>query len=491
MIVILASWCTSFANITINGVTNVSNVTGLAAVTSAGTASASATPSTTQGQVNIYGGIAGPASPCAAGTGGNSTCNNCDTGTDGLVDCNYARITPNLIVTVSFISNNASGIPGATFADGSSNLTAIPLQNVVTAQVAKGSQTSVSFRWSDICQYLYQSDRTTNASGCVTTAPASGTIRIGILVNGDTTLGQGSDDYAQVSFTVSDALGDVSTNSTTHVSSGRNGHFALPCNATSPPVPTGVCGFSMLPGDGKALITDVNALDGFPSNTGLGFSGARLYYTSTGFADIKSSSPHSELLPSATDANSTGGPASFSPAEADGLENDQLYYFKVASVDLAGNVSFFTDNGAAGDTYCAGSQPPINPQGADCHKALPGAVYGALGKSVNCFIATAAYGSPMAPQVNTFRQFRNRFLLNHPWGKSFVRLYYEKSPKYANIIAQNETLRFVARLALWPILAFVSLALHFVLINALILILAALALPTAFYVLRQKRGARA
>ena len=97
----------------------------------------------------------------------------------------------------------------------------------------------------------------------------------------------------------------------------------------------------------------------------------------------------------------------------------------------------------------------------------------------------------MAPQVDTFRQFRNRFLLNHSWGKTFVRFYYEHSPKYANVIAHNETLRFFARLALWPVLAFVSLALHFGLINALILILAALALPTAFYVLRQKRGVRA
>ncbi len=490
--VVLASWCTSFANITILGVENVSNKTGLAALTSGGTASASATPSTTQGQVNVYGGIAGPSTPCKEGTGGTTTCDNCATATGGLADCNYARITPGLVVTVSFVSSTAEGLPGATFADTTTS-TAIPLRNVVTTRVPKGTQTTASFAWSDICQYLFQADHATNAVGCVTNVPASGIIRIGILASGDTTLGQGSgDDYAQVSFTISDATGVNLSTSRQTSSNGRKVNFALPCNAADSTVtPTGVCGFSMLPGDAKAFIGDGQANPGFPSNTGLKFSGARLYYSTTSFDDIKSSSLHSELLPSATDANSAGGPASFSPAEADGLENDKLYYFKVASVDLAGNVSFFTDAGAAGDTYCTGSTAPINPQGADCHKALPGAVYGALGETKNCFVATAAYGSPMAPQVDTFRQFRNRFLLNHTWGKSFVRFYYEHSPKYANIIAQNETLRFFARLALWPILAFVSLALHFGLINALILILAALALPTAFYVLRQKRGVRA
>ena len=490
--VVLASWCTSFANITIIGVTNASNVTGLTALTSGGTASASATPSTTQGQVNVYGGIAGPSSSCKEGTGGNSLCDNCATGTDGLVDCNYARINPGLLVTISFVSSTATGLPGASYSDGT-NVIPIQLRNVATTQVPKGTQTFASLYWSDICPFLYVADKSSNATGCVTNAPASGIIRIGILTGGDSTLGQGaSNEFAPVSFTISGALGDGTATSVRRVVNGRTGNFAYPCSAADSIItPTGVCGFSMLPGDAKAFIGDVQANPGFPSNTGLKFSGARLYYSTTSFDDIKSSSLHSELLPSATDANSAGGPASFSPAEADGLENEKLYYFKVASVDLAGNVSFFTDAGAAGDTYCTGSTAPINPQGADCHKALPGAVYGALGETKNCFVATAAYGSPMAPQVDTFRQFRNRFLLNHTWGKSFVRFYYEHSPKYANIIAQNETLRFFARLALWPILAFVSLALHFGLINALILILAALALPTAFYVLRQKRGVRA
>ena len=85
---------------------------------------------------------------------------------------------------------------------------------------------------------------------------------------------------------------------------------------------------------------------------------------------------------------------------------------------------------------------------------------GVLSKNLSCFIATAAYGSQMAPEVDTFRAFRNQFLLTNKWGTKFVRFYYHYSPKYANIIAHSETLRSLARLFLWPLLGYAWLALH-------------------------------
>jgi hypothetical protein len=48
-----------------------------------------------------------------------------------------------------------------------------------------------------------------------------------------------------------------------------------------------------------------------------------------------------------------------------------------------------------------------------------------------CYIATAVYGSYDADEVLVLRQFRDGYLLRRDWGKKFVRLYYQYSPKLA------------------------------------------------------------
>jgi hypothetical protein len=67
----------------------------------------------------------------------------------------------------------------------------------------------------------------------------------------------------------------------------------------------------------------------------------------------------------------------------------------------------------------------------------------------------------MAPEVESFRQFRNHFLLTNPVGKSFVRFYYKHSPYYANLIAQSEVAREAVRVFLWPLLVFAKVSLVF------------------------------
>lgn len=70
-----------------------------------------------------------------------------------------------------------------------------------------------------------------------------------------------------------------------------------------------------------------------------------------------------------------------------------------------------------------------------------------------CFIATAAYGSPLAPQVEILREFRDRYLLRSTLGRHLVELYYDLSPPIARFIAQNEAGRFVTRLLILPFIA--------------------------------------
>jgi hypothetical protein len=77
-----------------------------------------------------------------------------------------------------------------------------------------------------------------------------------------------------------------------------------------------------------------------------------------------------------------------------------------------------------------------------------------------CFIATAAFGSPVEPQVKVLREFRDRFLLTNTVGKAFVRLYYAWSPSIADFIASNDELRAVVRLSLLPLVGISWAALH-------------------------------
>lgn len=70
-----------------------------------------------------------------------------------------------------------------------------------------------------------------------------------------------------------------------------------------------------------------------------------------------------------------------------------------------------------------------------------------------CFIATAAYGSPIAPEVMIFRQYRDEVLLNSKIGKEIVKIYYLFSPSLALVISKTEWLkRLVRTLALNPLL---------------------------------------
>jgi hypothetical protein len=70
-----------------------------------------------------------------------------------------------------------------------------------------------------------------------------------------------------------------------------------------------------------------------------------------------------------------------------------------------------------------------------------------------CFVATAAYGTPMAGDVEALRRLRDGALLTNPLGKLAVAAYYAMSPPLARAIAADERLRAGARAMLRPAVA--------------------------------------
>jgi hypothetical protein len=63
----------------------------------------------------------------------------------------------------------------------------------------------------------------------------------------------------------------------------------------------------------------------------------------------------------------------------------------------------------------------------------------------SCFIATAAYGTDTAREIDVLREFRDEILLHNSLGARFVSFYYRTSPPLADFIYKHDVLRAVVR----------------------------------------------
>jgi hypothetical protein len=79
---------------------------------------------------------------------------------------------------------------------------------------------------------------------------------------------------------------------------------------------------------------------------------------------------------------------------------------------------------------------------------------GESGGGGGCFIATAAFGSPLAGQVEILRQFRDRYLLTNAPGQKFVAWYYRNGPAAANYIKDKPLIKAAVRMTLYPLIGF-------------------------------------
>jgi len=83
-----------------------------------------------------------------------------------------------------------------------------------------------------------------------------------------------------------------------------------------------------------------------------------------------------------------------------------------------------------------------------------------VGEIDACFIATAAYGSVMAADVDMLRRFRDGTLRKTVLGELAVETYYTFSPAVSGVVGESDVLRATARDLLAPIVARVR-AFHF------------------------------
>ena len=67
-----------------------------------------------------------------------------------------------------------------------------------------------------------------------------------------------------------------------------------------------------------------------------------------------------------------------------------------------------------------------------------------------CFIATAAYDTPMAEEIQVLREIRDKYVLTNSLGLILVDLYYRVSPLIAEFITEHPSLKPIVRVALLP-----------------------------------------
>ena len=114
-------------------------------------------------------------------------------------------------------------------------------------------------------------------------------------------------------------------------------------------------------------------------------------------------------------------------AKLDGLDNDSPAPYTVFMQYLPDGI---------GASQCIPGQPSANFTLTELNGEGDAEVV-----DFRCFVATAAYGSPMADELKYFRKFRSQVLLKSAVGRWFVHNYYEYSPPVADFIAGRPAVR--------------------------------------------------
>ena len=140
---------------------------------------------------------------------------------------------------------------------------------------------------------------------------------------------------------------------------------------------------------------------------------------------------------------------------SDDFENSRQRTETFSFATSSSDTDYLTTNNQATVT----SQIPVFD---DCPDLVPND-----GLTMSCFIATAAYGSPLEPHVTALREFRDRYLQRTAPGRAFIRFYYRHSPPVAAVIAEHAWLRSLVRMLLTPLVLAIAFPLRALMFLAL------------------------
>lgn len=220
--------------------------------------------------------------------------------------------------------------------------------------------------------------------------------------------------------------------------------------AGSPPV----CAFT------RGSLTDTGTTPAQPSTPAAGFGDTRVQLT---WPAVDGATTYDVFMRTDSTPTTLAMTVSGNSALVEGLTNGIPHHFSVRAVNQP---TFHAAVRSSYDTPVEATSP-----GSAISEAIP-VVYGTaqpgppsaevtstpqplldfppLENNGGCFIATAAYGSSLAPQVDTLRAFRERYLRPYAPGRAAIRLYEAWSPPLADAIRSSDGARAVTRMMLWP-----------------------------------------
>ena len=366
-------------------------------------------------KLNIYGGIASAVEPVTGAS--NSTVDTCSQA--GLVTakaCNQTSIHGGLRLAISFQTTKS-----VTNAVARMYIETTQVDTETVTTTANSTTVTLETTWGDIC-----------------TAAGLSSSCMGASVYSLKNLKVGVDE---------DASGDVEDDERktfqVHL------HYIDPTDTTATqaycatPSGFGMCNIAFSPGDEKVFIDSAQYAGNDTGTGNLKWDAIAIFpVIATGNNPLTFTSfVTSQATPIFRSFNSDDGTIPDSSVSG-GIANDTEYCFVYGTRNQAGNIYRIVNDAAAATTACV----------------TPGQVVGIL-EDKACFISTAAFGSEMSSEVETFRKFRNEFMARNTVGRFLVKSYYKLSPPVANLIKKNEAARATARLFLYPFLYFAKASL--------------------------------